>query len=88
VSLEGVNIGKRYWVQQQNSVGSRPNGCELMVYASPSYNKSTALYAAQHLTEGKKAIQITVIISTNGVHVFLYNNEEHIGVCGESGNTE
>jgi len=29
-----------------------------------------------------------VIISTNGVHVFLYYNREHIGVCGESENTE
>jgi hypothetical protein len=29
-----------------------------------------------------------VIISTNEVHVFLYNNEQHIGVCGESENTE
>jgi hypothetical protein len=29
-----------------------------------------------------------VIISTNGVHVFLYYNEKHIGVCGESENTE
>jgi hypothetical protein len=29
-----------------------------------------------------------VIISNNGVHVFLYYNEEHIGVCGESENTE
>jgi len=28
------------------------------------------------------------IISTNGVHVFLYNNEEHTGVRGESENTE
>ena len=26
-----------------------------------------------------------VIISTNGVHVFLYYNGEHINVCGESG---
>jgi len=29
-----------------------------------------------------------VIISTNGVHVFLYYNEAHIGLCGESENTE
>jgi len=52
-------MGKRFWAQQQTGEGSRHTGCELLVYASPSYNKATALYAAQRLTEGRNAIQIT-----------------------------
>ena len=40
------------------------------------------------LQKERRPFKSLVLISTNGVHVFLYNNEQHIGVCGESENIE